>query len=156
MWVAGDKTGILTMNNLSQNQSIKILNSPEEYKIQASKLLKILKNTDSPDPSAIARLSRSPECLNFFKNNQLQLKHVLNLLAQEQGFKTWEALKKSAEIAIQQLFNNYSGGGFLNHWFSNYSDAQQYQNNHGGYLLPYKNQFFICDADYIINLGFGK
>ncbi|KTD72648.1 hypothetical protein Ltuc_0495 [Legionella tucsonensis] len=26
----------------------------------------------------------------------------------------------------------------------------------GGFLLSFKNQFFICDADYIRNLGFNS
>ena len=45
-------------------------------------------------------------------------------------------------------------GGFLNQWFANYLQAKSYQQINGGFLLPFKKQFFICDADYINNLGF--
>ena len=44
-------------------------------------------------------------------------------------------------------------GGFLNKWFANYEETKAHQKKAGGFLLPYKNQFFICDADYINWLG---
>jgi hypothetical protein len=45
-------------------------------------------------------------------------------------------------------------GGHLNKWFSHYSEAKEEQKKTGGYLLPYKNQFFICDENFITSLGF--
>jgi hypothetical protein len=42
---------------------------------------------------------------------------------------------------------------FLNRWYSNYPDARKALEKHGGFLLPYKNHFFICGADVISTLG---
>jgi hypothetical protein len=36
----------------------------------------------------------------------------------------------------------------------NYEDAKSYLKSNGGFLLPFQNQFFICDSDYMNNLGF--
>src|SRR5712675_739498 len=42
---------------------------------------------------------------------------------------------------------------FLNQWFSNYEEARQALDSGGGFLLPYKNHFFVCEADVIQALG---
>jgi hypothetical protein len=38
-------------------------------------------------------------------------------------------------------------------WHARYEIADSELGRYGGYLLPYKNQFFICDAEYISTLG---
>jgi hypothetical protein len=42
---------------------------------------------------------------------------------------------------------------FLNRWYSSYADARKAREKHGGFLLPYKNHFFICEAEVIRALG---
>lgn len=42
---------------------------------------------------------------------------------------------------------------FLNHWFSNYEDARHARAGEGGYLLPYRHQFFVCQAEAIRVMG---
>lgn len=42
---------------------------------------------------------------------------------------------------------------FLNRWFSNYADARQSLEDDGGFLLPYKHHFYVCEADVISALG---
>ena len=42
---------------------------------------------------------------------------------------------------------------FLNRWFSNYEEARKSLETHGGYLLPYKRHYFVCEADVIRALG---
>jgi hypothetical protein len=42
---------------------------------------------------------------------------------------------------------------FLNRWYSSYAEAQKAREHHGGFLLPYQNHFFICEADVIQALG---
>ncbi len=42
---------------------------------------------------------------------------------------------------------------FLNRWFSNYEDARQSLEREGGFLLPYRNQFFVCESEAIRVLG---
>lgn len=42
---------------------------------------------------------------------------------------------------------------FLNRWFSNYEDARKSLEDDGGFLLPYKRHFFVCEADVIRAMG---
>ena len=42
---------------------------------------------------------------------------------------------------------------FLNRWFSSYEDAQNSLRSEGGFLLPYKRHFFVCEAEVIRAMG---
>ena len=42
---------------------------------------------------------------------------------------------------------------FLNRWFSTYTEARNSLETDGGYLLPYKRHYFVCEADVIRALG---
>ena len=42
---------------------------------------------------------------------------------------------------------------FLNQWFSNYEEARRALGSGDGFLLPYKNHFFVCEAGVIRALG---
>ena len=42
---------------------------------------------------------------------------------------------------------------FLNRWFSNYEKARKNLKSDGGYLLPYKHHYFVCEADVIRAVG---
>lgn len=46
-----------------------------------------------------------------------------------------------------------SMGAFLNHWFTTYEDARALRDAEGGYLLPFKGQFFVTVAGGIVELG---
>ena len=121
-----------------------------ECKIQASLLLKAL-YSDDPEKAiqAAKRFKRLPEfseySLDKIVHLDIKLKHALNAIAISKGFKTWVDLKTQIPLVI---------GGFLNQWFADYAIAKSHLNAEGGFLLPYKNQFFICDAHYIKQLGF--
>lgn len=119
----------------------------EECKIQASILLKSLRK-DHSETSA-KRFRRLPEFENLSISNitqkELKRKDALRVIAIEKGFNSWEQLKCQLP---------FIRGGFLNKWFANYSDAKSYLQSNGGFLLPFKNQYFVCDEDYIANLGF--
>lgn len=124
--------------------------SVDECKVQASILLKSLRSTDiASSQKAAKRFQRLPEFGNFSLEDILQAdmkrKHALAVIAIEKGFQSWVDLKCQLP---------FIRGGFLNQWFANYGEAKSYQQANGGFLLPFKNQFFICDADYIMNLGF--
>ena len=137
------------MNN-SDIQKISI----EEFKIQASILLKKI---NSDDPSDAEELFKQ---LPEFKNSDLQTiqeqaqrKHALKIIALQNGFGSWNDLKTNCEQVIANTFVKAYVGGHLNKWFANYSDAKSEQKINGGFLMPYKYQFFICDADYLSMLG---
>ena len=42
---------------------------------------------------------------------------------------------------------------FLNLWFSSYDEAKAEQERSGGYLLPCRHHFFVCQAEAIRALG---
>ena len=42
---------------------------------------------------------------------------------------------------------------FLNRWFTNYDEARASLEAQGGYLLPFKDHFFVSTADAIRELG---
>lgn len=106
----------------------------DECKIQASILLKDLD---------LKRFARCPETANI-SPDLLKRKHALEVISFEKGFDSWATLK--LQIGLIK-------GGFLNHWFSTYAEAKAYQQMEGGFLLPYKKQFFVCQADYISALS---
>ena len=116
----------------------------DECKTQASILLKSLYTEDEPTKqAALKRFARCPESTNLSPDH-LKRKHALAVIAFENDFGSWATLK--LQISLIK-------GGFLNHWFSDYDEAKAYQKMHGGFLLPYKKQFFICEAAYIAALG---
>ena len=124
--------------------------SVDECKVQASILLKSLHSHEiAISQKAAKRFQRLPEFGNLSFEEILQAdikrKHALAVIAIEKGFTSW------ADLKCQVPFIR---GGFLNQWFATYAEAKSYQQLNGGFLLPFKNQFFICDADYIVNLGF--
>lgn len=121
----------------------------QEGKIQASLLLKSLHSGDQEiSKQAARRFQRLPEFKEFSLEEIVQIdikrKIALAVIAMEKGFKSWTELK--CQIPFIK-------GGFLNQWFADYTQAKSYLLSNGGFLLPYKNQFFICDNDYIENLG---
>lgn len=126
--------------------------SVEECKIQASVLLKSFRSSDMQKVLSVAkRLQRLPEfkylsCEEIIKID-IKRKQALTVIAIEKGFKSWSELKCQLP---------FIRGGFLNQWFKNYDDAKNYLQSNGGFLLPFQNQFFVCDGDYINNLGFNS
>jgi len=124
--------------------------SVAECKIQASLLLKSLRvNDTTSSEKAAKRFQRLPDFKNLSIEEIIQAdikrKHALAVIALEKGFTSWVDLKCQLP---------FIRGGFLNHWFASYEEAHSYQGVNGGFLLPFKNQFFICETDYINNLGF--
>jgi len=131
--------------------------SIEEYKIQASILLKKL-NSDNKTivENAIKRFQCLPEFQKLSSKEikeAVKRKHSLAVIALEKGFSYWGDLKSHCQQLISETFVQDYAGGFLNAWFANYKQAKAHQKKSGGFLLPYKKQFFICDADYINWLG---
>jgi hypothetical protein len=42
---------------------------------------------------------------------------------------------------------------FLNRWFANYDEARKSLEAEGGYLLPYRHQYMVCEAEAIRVMG---
>ena len=123
--------------------------SVQECKIQASILLKSLHSSDLEQAKLAAkRFQRLAEFSEYSLEKialaEIKHKNALAVIALEKGFESWADLKCQLPLIR---------GGFLNQWFANYADAKSYLQLNGGFLFPYKNQFFICDDDYVVNLG---
>lgn len=118
-----------------------------EAKIKSSLLLKSLHGADTE--KAAKRFKRLSEFANLAIEDILQKdikrKHALAVIAIENGFKSWADLKMQIHFIV---------GGYLNLWFRNYFEAKSHLESSGGFLLPYKNQFFICNAEYLKQIGF--
>ncbi|MEW6736971.1 MAG: hypothetical protein AB1489_37125 [Acidobacteriota bacterium] len=142
-------------------------NNLEEYKIKASILLKTLRSADSEKAlDAALRFRCLPHLANFspqeivLHKEKIRLKHALTVIAIENKYASWPDFKRYLEKreAIRAR-RNYTSlyprrcAGFLNEWYTNYEVAYHQQQQIGGYLLPYQDQFFICTRDYIKALG---
>jgi hypothetical protein len=42
---------------------------------------------------------------------------------------------------------------YLNRWFAGYEEARQSRESEGGFLLPYRHQFYVCEFGAIKALG---
>lgn len=109
-----------------------------------------MKTRQLPDP--IERFkTRASILLKELRSSQpLRRKHVLAMVAAEEGFPSWQALKHA--YSTGGLFNKATGG-FLNRWFKDYAEAEASRRRDGGYLFPYRKQYFICEGAFIEALG---
>ncbi len=142
--------------------------SLSSYKRQANLLQRDLSSEDpNVQEAAWQRLSllkqfsdlssSSPDVLD-----QIQHKHLLQVIAKEAGFVSWVALKRyldaqagEGEYAIEPDWETFFGSpcGFLNHWFASYEAAKAYRDQEGGYLFPYKSHCLVAGEGMIAALG---
>lgn len=57
------------------------------------------------------------------------------------------------ELNVETLWYQSNLDVFLNRWFSNYADARKSLGSDGGYLLPYKHHFYVCEEGAIRMMG---
>ena len=126
----------------------------QDYRVKASILLKQLKQAEA---SAAARFRVLPYYNSLSEHELLaqkvQRKHALLVVALEAGFGSWEELKASLTPPLDELLMPRGSSGFLNEWHSDYEMAKAAREAGGGYLFPYKSQFFIVQRGYIELLG---
>ena len=130
-------------------------NPVNELKVQASLLIKSLRSRNiNRAQQALQRCEQYPEFTNLSKQQLeniclvLKRKTALNIVAFEQGWNSWAELVKRYDT---RWYPNNSP--FTLNWFSSYQEAKTYQQAVSGFLLPYQNQFFVCDHHYIEWLG---
>ena len=83
----------------------------------------------------------------------VRLKHALAVIALEYGSESWLALKTAADRVEEPPMYVPRMETLLNRWFARYADARASLEEYAGYLLPYRNQFFICEREGIVALG---
>ncbi|NMO16653.1 GIY-YIG nuclease family protein [Pyxidicoccus fallax] len=139
--------------------------SLQECKVRASLLLKEL---GSPEVSRATRAAERLRTLPPFaslspgeliaRRDSVQRKHALAVIAREQGFASWAELKAAREadaasgVDFEALLSRV-GGLFLNRWFPTYEAALASLRADGGYLFPFRQQFFVCEASLLETLG---
>jgi hypothetical protein len=140
----------------------------DEYKTQAVLLLKQLRSDDSHvSLKAAERFQQLSHLTNttlaeIAASDQIKLKHALNVIALEHKHDNWADFKQNLERKENfraKLKDKYTlvypkrCSHIMNGWHPNYESASNELKEIGGYLFPYKNQFFICDTGYIRALG---
>jgi hypothetical protein len=119
-------------------------------------LLKDVKN-NSPDAGHTAkRFLQIP----FFRNKTIdwilghletvQLKHAYQVIAIENGFLSWAALKQY--VTEKDCLYCPAGIAYIHAWFNDYPKAAAYHQLHGGYLLAFWKDFVVCGKEYIRSL----
>ncbi|MFA6468238.1 MAG: hypothetical protein WCW35_05015 [Bacteroidota bacterium] len=93
--------------------------------------------------------------------NDLQLKHAFNVIAVENGYESWNDLKSALDNAAEnsplaEIKEQFYPKGFTtywNIWFAKYSQAKKVLGEGRGYLLPFKNQYFIVEEHFVDSIG---
>ena len=83
----------------------------------------------------------------------MPLKDALETVAKLAGFSSWRDLKAVADET--DIFCPPGTSAHWKTWWASYEEAiaDLAKRPSGHFLLPYRKQFFICDADYIATLG---
>ena len=63
------------------------------------------------------------------------------------------AAKRAAPVAEAEAWYARGMDVYLNRWFTTYADARRALETEGGYLFPFRQQFFVCAADAVRHLG---
>jgi hypothetical protein len=138
-----------------------------ECKVRASILLKDL---CSSEPSRATRAAERLRVLPAFarlspgellaRKESVQRKHALAVIAHEQGHASWAELKQALgehEDAPPRFdteaFFVKNPSVFLNRWFASYAEALASLQKDGGYLFPYREQFFVTEAGFLAAFG---
>lgn len=141
-------------------------NNLEEYKIKASILAKALKSDNSEEAlRAAARFRCLPQMTRLTalqilaQKEDIKRKHALQVIALENRHESWTKLKQSIERR-EELSTRWATPlyparcfGFSNEWYADYETARSHLEQVGGYLLPYRDQYFICKRQFIETLG---
>lgn len=81
------------------------------------------------------------------------LKDAFALIAEAAGFSSWRDMKNTLDV--HELLRPPHASALWSVWYGSYEEAKKHlqEQDEGGFLLPYQKQFFICDTNYIANLG---
>jgi hypothetical protein len=76
---------------------------------------------------------------------ELQLKHLLAMLAIELGYANWDACKHDIDTQPQARIDRYrldagAFNDFEKNWFANETEAREWQRENGGYIVRYGEQ----------------
>ena len=78
------------------------------------------------------------------------LKDALNKVALLSGYGSWRELRKAMP---ENEFYWRGSAGSPNHWCKTHGEARKVLEKNGGFLVPYRHQYFVCQEDYVKGLG---
>lgn len=127
------------------------------HKNQANLLLKHFRSEDKDvSVKAAERLLQLP----FLKHSNattiledrdfFRLKHAYGVIAIENGSDNWSAFRE--QIIQEDCMYTSACGAYLNVWLNNYEEAKVHQQTHGGYLLSYRQHFYIGTDEVVATL----
>ena len=82
---------------------------------------------------------------------KIQLKEAFAILAKAAGFNSWNEMKELYSATDHYCPKGSSARWKI--WCRNYDEALEQLATVKGFLIPYRDQFFICDNDYLEFLG---
>ena len=85
------------------------------------------------------------------KNPTFALKEAFSLIAKTAGYSSWKEMKETYVMA--DILNPPRWSAIWKTWFSSKNEAVKHLNTNENYLIPYRDQFFICGVDYLNALG---
>ncbi|WP_437675340.1 hypothetical protein [Sorangium sp. So ce131] len=135
-----------------------------ELKIRAELLHKRLASNDAAALKrlrVLPELRRADEAALAAAAPGIRRKHCFAVVARECGFSSWERARLALEGApgAPELGTLLYGGegGVLHHWFATYDEARAHLASRPaaprGYLLTYKQDFFVADRAFVASLG---
>jgi hypothetical protein len=81
----------------------------------------------------------------------IALKDAYAILAKAAGYPSWRDMK--ATLEEHEALRPPKASALWNVWYASYDEAKRHVLEHGGFLLPYQKQFFVCDEHYVQSLG---
>lgn len=95
--------------------------------------------------------TQTPLSRLYHERNEVQLKHLLRMLALELGYPDWETLAPVVESLPAEHFDGplYREGGlpYPSPWFRNEAEALAWQAEHGGTLHRYGDTVMVIAED---------
>ncbi|MDX1490579.1 MAG: hypothetical protein R3332_04795 [Pseudohongiellaceae bacterium] len=80
----------------------------------------------------------------------IALKEAYALIATTAGYQSWQEMKSVVEMHELIRPKHFS---MTSIWYSTYQEGKTHIDEHGGYLLPYQKQYFVCKPPYLQALG---
>jgi hypothetical protein len=133
----------------------------DECKTRAALLLKDLRSGDGPRTARAAERFRIMPYLGSHepgaiieRRGSIRLKHALAAVAAELGYATWADCKRRLDKPANdrldtEAFFARMGAAYLNRWFARYDEARASLEAEGGYLFPFRSQFFVCEPGFL-------
>lgn len=130
----------------------------EQLKTKAAILLKHFNSTEPEQYNAAAERMLQLPFLQYSNTEKVladrtffRLKHAYMVIALEQGHENWPALRE--QVISEDCMYSAHCGAYLNVWFADYDEAQTHHEQNGGYLLSYRQHYYVCTEEVIKEMG---